>query len=127
MPKDYFSLQNACDAEGKGNEHERGADTGAMSVLGHKQLTPAVLIRRISTEGSTSMGKCGEPYPGKSLTVQIVLCNSETLPEAKSKPKPGVSKMHANGNDEDMGEEEANDTSMIIDTPVTSTSCGGPR
>ena len=73
------------------------------------------------------MGKHGGPFPGKSSTVQIVSHNPETLPEAKSKSKPGASMMHANGNDEDVGEKEANNTSMIIDASVTSTSHGGPR
>ena len=48
MPKDYFSSQNAPDMEGKGDEHKRGVDTGAMLVLGHKQLMPAASICGIS-------------------------------------------------------------------------------
>ena len=131
VPKDYFSSQNARDAEAKGDEHKRGADTGVTSVPGRKQLTPAASIRRISAEGSTSTSKRGGPYPGKSLTVQIVSRNPETPPKAMSKHKSGVSKemtkTYANGNNEDVGEKEADDTSMIVDASVTSTSRGGLR
>lgn len=118
VPEDYFSSPTV--------------DTSASPGSRHKQLAPAASMRAVAAEASTSTSKRGKPSPAKTSTT--VTASGKSGPQLKTKAefKPDAfketTKTHADDDDEPRSEmEEDNDTSMIIDTPVTSTSRGGPR
>ena len=135
VSKQYFSSQSFRKAEGD-SDHERGtgkkgADAGGTSGTKHKQLAPAASMQAVAAEASTSTTKRGRPSPATISAPITVSGKSKLRPQTKARPKPDASrkttKTHAD-DDEDMGEEgEDNDTSMIVDSPVASTSRGGPR
>lgn len=139
VPRDYFSSQNvghAIEAEGEGGREreseKEGADTSATPAPILKQLAPAASACAVAAEASTSTSKRGKPTPTKISTAVGASGKSRPQPKAKAKPKPGASKemtkTRVDDNDEDMNKgEEDNDTSVIINRPVTSTSRGGPR
>jgi hypothetical protein len=139
-PKEYFSSQSVRDAieaeAERDHDHEtrkKGANASATSEAGRKQLAPAASMHAVAAETSTSTNKRGKSPPVKISAPLTVSGKSKLQPRAKAKPKPkpGVlmerAKTRTDGNG-DMGEEEAdNDTSMVVDAPVISTSRGGPR
>lgn len=137
-PKEYFSSQSARDAveaeAERDYEHEtrkKGAGAGATLEARRKQLAPVASMHAVAAEASTSTNKRGKPSPATISAPRTVSGKSKSQPQAKAKHKPGASmeraKTRAGGN-EDMGEEvENNDISMVVDTPVISTSRGGPR
>ena len=135
VPKDYFSSQQSVrNAEEYGksdDEHERektGATTG--SAPRGKQLVPAASVCAVSAEASTSTSKRAKPLPAKSMTAVSKKSGAQPQAKSKHKPKPGGSKETAKTHadeDEEMNEvEDANDTSMAVES-VASSSRGGPR
>ncbi|KAI9457707.1 hypothetical protein HD554DRAFT_2042292 [Boletus coccyginus] len=129
VPKEYFSSQSECDVMDKTGKE--GPDSGETSGTRHKRLTSTASTHAVAAETSTSTNKRGKPSPAKISAPPIVSGKSGPQPRAKAKSKPSASKETTKtraDDDEDPNNAEAdNDASMIVDSPVTSTSRVGPR